>query len=104
MRRILRNVLRVASAPVGVEVGLWTASLWVDTSNLACGHLLMCGPGPRRLSRFGRGSAVQTQSKSTRARPERAVRIAAAGAEPESRPANGCALSAKRCPSVLGML
>lgn len=62
MRRTLTNVLRWASVPVGVGVGLWTASLWIDTSNLPCGHLLMCGPGPRfalwQCALFGAGAAV----------------------------------------------
>ena len=62
MRRTLTNVLRLASVPVGVGVGLWTASLWVDTSNLPCGHLLMCAPGPRftlwQSGLFGAGAAV----------------------------------------------
>jgi hypothetical protein len=62
MRRTLMNVLRVASVPVGVGVGLWTASLWVDTSNLPCGHLLMCAPGPRfalwQCALFGASAAV----------------------------------------------
>lgn len=62
MRRTFTNVLRWASVPVGVGVGLWTASLWVDTSNLPCGHLLMCGPRPRfalwQSALFGAGAAV----------------------------------------------
>ena|ERR1039458_401097 len=64
MRRTLTHVLRFASVPVGVGVGLWTASLWVDTSNLPCGHILMCAPGPRfalwQCALFGAGAAVVT--------------------------------------------
>jgi hypothetical protein len=62
MRRTLTNVLRLASVPLGVGVGLWTASLWVDTSNLRCAYLLMCAPGPRftlwQSGLFGIGAAV----------------------------------------------
>jgi hypothetical protein len=62
MRRTLTNIVCWASVPAGIGVGLWTASLWVDTSNLPCGHLLMCGPGPRfavwQCALFGAGAAV----------------------------------------------
>ena len=56
------NVLRVASVPVGVGVGLLTASLWVNTSNEPCLRLLMCTPGPRfavwQSALSGAGAAV----------------------------------------------
>ena len=58
----LKNALRVASVPVGVGVGLWTASLWVNTSNEPCLQLLMCAPGPRfelwQCALFGASAAV----------------------------------------------
>jgi hypothetical protein len=46
MRRILTLVLRVASVPVGVGAGLWTASLWVNTAAQVCSPL-SCVSGPR---------------------------------------------------------
>jgi hypothetical protein len=62
MRLTLKNALRVLSVPVGVGFGLWTASLWVNTSNEACLQLLMCAPGPRfelwQCALFGAGAAV----------------------------------------------
>jgi hypothetical protein len=62
MSRTFTNVIRVASAPVGVGIGLWTASLWIHTSNDACALLLMCSPGPRfalwQCALFGAGAAV----------------------------------------------
>jgi hypothetical protein len=60
MRLTLENAPRVASVPMGVGVGLWTASLMSDTSNLPCGHIIMCTLGPRfalwQCALFGAGA------------------------------------------------
>jgi hypothetical protein len=62
MTRVMTKGLRLASVPVGVGVGFWTASLWVDTANEVCGRLLLCAPGPRfalwQCALFGAGAAV----------------------------------------------
>jgi ABC-type transport system involved in cytochrome c biogenesis permease subunit len=50
MRRVTPNVLRLASVPVGVVIGLWTASLNALGCYLAR-RLSSCA-GPRRLPVF----------------------------------------------------
>jgi hypothetical protein len=40
MRRTLAVALRVASVPIGVGAGVWTALLRVDISAQVCGHFL----------------------------------------------------------------
>jgi hypothetical protein len=42
MGRILSNVLRVASVPVGVLVGLWTAQLTTVPSEYKCPPAALC--------------------------------------------------------------
>ena len=44
MRRILANVLRVASVPVGVLIGLWTAQLTTLPSSYQCPRDAFCLP------------------------------------------------------------
>ena len=50
MRPTLRNALRLASVPVGVGVGLWTAGMSVTIrppSSSSCAAFWLCSPGPR---------------------------------------------------------
>jgi hypothetical protein len=45
MRRILAIALRVASVPIGIGAGFWTALLRVDISAQVCGHFLCAAFG-----------------------------------------------------------
>lgn len=45
MSRSFSNALLVASVPVGIGVGIWTALLRVDVSAQVCGHFLCAAFG-----------------------------------------------------------
>jgi hypothetical protein len=57
MRRVTTNVLRLASVPVGVVIGLWTASLSALGCYLADHPLSSCA-GPRLLPVFAAWECV----------------------------------------------
>jgi hypothetical protein len=65
MRRVTANVLRLASMPVGIVIGLWTAQLTTIPSTYRCAGL--CLPtnlflvptfAPWQCALFGAGAAV----------------------------------------------
>jgi hypothetical protein len=65
MRPTLRNALRLASVPVGVGVGLWTAGMSVTIrppSSSSCAAFWLCSPGPRfapwQCALFGVAAAI----------------------------------------------
>jgi ABC-type transport system involved in cytochrome c biogenesis permease subunit len=56
MRRVTANFLRLASVPLGIVVGLWTASLSI--LNCYGGHQLSSCPSPRLLPVFAAWECV----------------------------------------------